>query len=906
MAGLLWTLVIYPLYELIEIAFKLFYRFFKNPGMATIGVSVAVTLLCLPLYIVAERWQEAERRIQEELRPGIKRIKAAFKGDEQYMILSTFYKQKRYHPMMALRSSFSLLIQVPFFMAAYSYLSNLELLKSCGFLFIKNMGLPDALFTIGSFNVNVLPIAMTLINCVAGAIYSQGHGLREKIQIYAMAAIFLAILYDSPAGLVLYWTMNNVLSLVKNVFYKFKRPMRALYALLALCVALGILYLIFVQKGSVNLRLYASLALLALLAAPLAVKFALFLHSNFLEKSLEDKNLRLSIFIFSALGLCALAGILIPSSLIQSSVQEFSDIEGTRSPLFFVRNAFFQSAGLFVLWPLCAFFLFSKRIQALLALAFSAALGGALINAFAFSGDYGSMSATMIFLNGFKQMPAAGILANALTLAAFMAALLLALKKFPKAVQAAASITACAALALGLWTAAKISSEYSDYEKNVAQGAEKSDTAAPFFEFSKAGKNVVVIMLDRADAAYVQGAFEDAPELKEKFSGFVFYKNALSYNGHTLLSAPSLFGGYEYTPLEMNKRSGASNLQKNNEALLLMPRIFTEQADFLARAADLPWANFSYIPDLSIANGYPKIKAQNTMRRYTDYWSELNSDKVEKASQLKKIKRNLLWFSVFRSSPAFARKLVYDKAQWWSAETSAETAYLNSYAVLDLLPKLTQINESGNFYNSFSNELTHEDAVFVPPKFQPQKASKEIEATLEKTRDVRLGWSGFSGNAASYVLLAKWFDFLKMNGVYDNTRIIIASDHGLGYGAAVGLGFKEPLLPNGYPKDHFRAILFEKDFGARGPARFDETTFMTTADVPSLALKGIVSSPKNPWTGNEVNSALKAGGAKVACSDRHQPGYHIHPNHFTIEDDEWYTVRNDIYIDENWTKGAAE
>ena len=126
---ILYTIILYPLVQLIEISFKIFLKLFDNSGIAVLGVSLTVTLLCLPLYIVAERWQEIERETQKKLKPGIDRIKAVFKGDEQYMILSTYYRQHHYHPIMALRSSFGLLIQIPFFMAAYTCLSSLPELQ---------------------------------------------------------------------------------------------------------------------------------------------------------------------------------------------------------------------------------------------------------------------------------------------------------------------------------------------------------------------------------------------------------------------------------------------------------------------------------------------------------------------------------------------------------------------------------------------------------------------------------------------------------------------------------------------------------------------------------------------------------------------------------------------------------
>ncbi|MBR1615482.1 MAG: YidC/Oxa1 family membrane protein insertase, partial [Treponema sp.] len=175
MLSFLYTIIIYPIAQIIEFFYVLFINASKNQGISIIGVSFVFTLLCLPLYIVAEKWQETERQTQAKMKKQTERIKKAFKGDEQYMMLTTFYRQSHYHPLMALRSSFGLMIQIPFFIAAYSFLSHLQQLQGASFLFIGDMGKPDALFTIGSFTVNILPIAMTLINIVSGMIYSRGH-----------------------------------------------------------------------------------------------------------------------------------------------------------------------------------------------------------------------------------------------------------------------------------------------------------------------------------------------------------------------------------------------------------------------------------------------------------------------------------------------------------------------------------------------------------------------------------------------------------------------------------------------------------------------------------------------------------------------------------------------------------
>ena len=61
MANILYTLIIYPLYEIIEWIYVFFYKVTYNTGFSVIGVSIGITLLCLPLYAVAEKWQQIER-----------------------------------------------------------------------------------------------------------------------------------------------------------------------------------------------------------------------------------------------------------------------------------------------------------------------------------------------------------------------------------------------------------------------------------------------------------------------------------------------------------------------------------------------------------------------------------------------------------------------------------------------------------------------------------------------------------------------------------------------------------------------------------------------------------------------------------------------------------------------------
>lgn len=145
MSEFLFTLFIWPVEQMLSLCYIVVYRLFHSPAAALAGLSAAVSVFTLPLYLRAETWQHAERSTQARMAAKIARIKSVFSGDERFMILSTYYRQNNYHPIYALRSSMGMLIQVPFFIAAYVFISHIETLSGASFWIIKDLAKPDGL-----------------------------------------------------------------------------------------------------------------------------------------------------------------------------------------------------------------------------------------------------------------------------------------------------------------------------------------------------------------------------------------------------------------------------------------------------------------------------------------------------------------------------------------------------------------------------------------------------------------------------------------------------------------------------------------------------------------------------------------------------------------------------------------
>ena len=220
---ILYNITIYPIEFIIEIVFYLFNNVFKS-GYATslFFLSLIINFISLPLYNIAESWQAKERAIQEKMKPMIDNIKAVYKGDQRYLLIRTCQRINGYKTIYAFRGTLGLLIQIPFFLAAYNFIHNLSGLQLGSFLFIKDFSKPDGILNIGNISVNILPFIMILFSLLAGLVYSKKLRFKESLPLYIVSLIFLVLLYNSPSGLVFYWTLNCLFSFIKNIFIEYK------------------------------------------------------------------------------------------------------------------------------------------------------------------------------------------------------------------------------------------------------------------------------------------------------------------------------------------------------------------------------------------------------------------------------------------------------------------------------------------------------------------------------------------------------------------------------------------------------------------------------------------------------------------------------------------------------------
>ncbi|MBO4650617.1 MAG: membrane protein insertase YidC [Clostridiales bacterium] len=918
LASILYQLFLSPITLILEAVYAFSFYCLRNCGAAIIPLSLVVNLLLLPFYNRADAIQTEEREREEAMEPFIEHIKKTFKGDERYMMLQTFYRENHYKPIYALRSTLALILEIPFFIAAYRFLSNLSVLKGASFLMCSDLGKPDELIKVAGISINVLPIFMTLINILSSEIYTHGRKLKEKLQLHGMALIFLVLLYNSPSGLVFYWTLNNIFSLVKNIVNTRKDPKTAKsYAFSLLGGAIFV--------SSIFIKAAFSFKILIMLIGLLFLFPLFFASSEKKEKPSSAIDPPKFLFFLGALFISILTGLLIPSAVIQSSPSEFIILSSVESPVRYIFFSFLSAAGLFLVWGGLFYYLMSpksKRTATMVIWAF--AITG-IFTYLIYGKNADNLSSDLRF-DLAQSLPMANKMIDLLlTLVLIGLTVLIFKKQKEQIIRFIAPVLILAISIMSVYNIYRITNSMTDIRREISE----SQKGKPTLAFSKDEQNVVVFMLDRSISAYLPYIFQEKPEVAEQYDGFVWYPNTLSYGIRTLTAAPALYGGYDYTPLSSNLRSDVSLKDKHNEALLTMPLVFSE-AGYDVTVVDPPYAGYSEFPDLSVFDDYPSIEAYNI--EHSELFRDSDSD--DYASEMENVwNRCFFCYGLMKTCPLVLQSSVYTNGSYFSPDFvtgfqndndpsrysvsyNLMNQYLYSYNALCALPEIsTNTNTDPSFF-MIQNCAAHNVLPLQTPDYVPQFEVDNTE--YDNSHPDRFTYNGntlpvdsiyrtafYDSNMAALIQLGNWMDKLRELDVYDNTRIIIVADHGWPMEQIESMIFGDGSSSNTVqnPEDAmgYNPLLLVKDFGSTGEVKTDYS-FMTNADTPYLALTGIVDDPLSPFTGRPLFQPEEKEKDKlyVLYSDLFSPEDHagnIYP------DDNWYSVSNQDVLDKNnWQK----
>ena len=204
-----------------------FNKLIPNYGIAIILLTLLIKVL---LYPVTHKSMESTGKMQL-VQPKLKKLQEQYKNDPQKLNAATaeLYKKEGVNP---LGGCLPMLMQMPIFFALYGLLNSYFGLRGAVFIpgWIDNLSAPESIYTLpfsipllGWTAVRLLPFLYLGTQLVMLKITQAGQSGAQsnsqmKMLTLGMPIMFFFILYDMPSGLLVYWTMTNLLTAVQQYF----------------------------------------------------------------------------------------------------------------------------------------------------------------------------------------------------------------------------------------------------------------------------------------------------------------------------------------------------------------------------------------------------------------------------------------------------------------------------------------------------------------------------------------------------------------------------------------------------------------------------------------------------------------------------------------------------------------
>ena len=193
-------------------ALQYFYEIFNNYGWAIIFVTIIIKIIFAPLTHKSFKSMKGMHKVQ----PYVKIIQERHKGDRQKMNeeMIELYKKHKVNP---LGGCLPMLLQIPVFIGLYHALFFSIELRGAPFVgWVKDLSVADPYY--------VWPVIMGATMFLQQKLNpSIGDPMQQKIMMM-LPIVFTFLFMSFPSGLVLYWTINNILTISQQAYiYKFSK-----------------------------------------------------------------------------------------------------------------------------------------------------------------------------------------------------------------------------------------------------------------------------------------------------------------------------------------------------------------------------------------------------------------------------------------------------------------------------------------------------------------------------------------------------------------------------------------------------------------------------------------------------------------------------------------------------------
>lgn len=190
---------------------KFFHGLIPSYGVAIILVTICIKILFWPIQAKSIKSMKAMQKFQ----PLINKLKEKYKDDPQRLNAETMklYKEHKINPVAG---CLPMVVQIPVLFAFYRMLASAIELRGQSFLWIHDLSMPDTIFQVAGLPINPLPLLMTGLSVWQMKITPQTGDQQQQKMMMFMPLMMMFIFYKLAAGVVLYYTVQQFLSIAQQ------------------------------------------------------------------------------------------------------------------------------------------------------------------------------------------------------------------------------------------------------------------------------------------------------------------------------------------------------------------------------------------------------------------------------------------------------------------------------------------------------------------------------------------------------------------------------------------------------------------------------------------------------------------------------------------------------------------
>jgi len=348
------------------------------------------------------------------------------------------------------------------------------------------------------------------------------------------------------------------------------------------------------------------------------------------------------------------------------------------------------------------------------------------------------------------------------------------------------------------------------------------------------------LIMDMFHGWYMDKILKDNPELKDVFEGFVWYPNTLSVSSITSGSITPILGGFDYTIDKLNR----------DNTRTLESKVTEVSENFYKKIKS---KGFRFTASKFIYSKIDKNTFDTYLPEWHQAWDKWNGEL--KIGFPRELGYTILWENAaFYSTPLFLKPLIYNNGRWihGTQEKNENTTQAKGYNFLRLLPYIS------------NTECEKPDFIYLH-----SMVSHHPWDIIDDNGKMHYDVSPYENNLWTIQTLARWVEWMKTNGVYDNTKIVLFSDHGPHWNHFEGqidmdipltIGDNDEISPQSVMG--MFALMMVKDFDKKEALQID-WRFLSNADATNIAFDENDPTKTEPAPSRTLPSAIVAWKRKI-------------------------------------------